>query len=597
MNGIASHPPEPARTACTGAGGATLCNGSSATPACVVCLIGTDCPGTDSICHTARVREPEHLRVLERRGRDDRRARRHRQLQEGGVRQHRRRHLRPRRHRPARSTTATAAPTTSARAEAPSHPTKADGTTCTAPNGGRICSGAVCVQCITVANCPGSDTICRTAHLPRRPHLQRKQRARRERPPNPMPPSTARRTLCDGNGGNTSVADDTDKPVDGDACTSDVCTNGVPSNPDLPRGTPLRGRRIEGVRRTERVQRAHVPRRARRHRHGRADRSASTAVFVEERRTDGSLVGTALALPTAAAGANRPLTMSAYVDVGGRTCRCPRRALPDARRLRGGAGHRQSSSAATAATVNRVVGRVDVGGNVNTTTSYTTACSGNNARSAASTDGSEFWLAGARQRGTGGVWYNHARRDRRRDARVGVDAPTTCASRRDLRQPAVRLLERRDVRRTCSRSASARRRRRTRPRTSLPGLPTSGASPYAYALFDLRGRRPRGSTRCTSRTGDGTAACGVQKWTFNGTTWTRVAILNIAGGTLRLPWRRRLRRRPDGHVDGDHGRDRPTAWSCSSTPAPARRSGRRSRPRRRTPLFRGVAVSPHFAAP
>ena len=73
VNGIPSHPPEPARTACAQSGG-TLCNGSPATPACVVCLIGTDCPGTDTICHTARVREPEHVRVLERSGRDDRRA-------------------------------------------------------------------------------------------------------------------------------------------------------------------------------------------------------------------------------------------------------------------------------------------------------------------------------------------------------------------------------------------------------------------------------------------------------------------------------------------------------------------------------------------
>jgi hypothetical protein len=43
---------------------------------------------------------------------------------------------------------------------------------------------------------------------------------------------------CDGNGQVVSVNDDTDLPVDGKQCTSDVCTSGVASNPALPAGTP-----------------------------------------------------------------------------------------------------------------------------------------------------------------------------------------------------------------------------------------------------------------------------------------------------------------------------------------------------------------------
>ncbi|MBL8740867.1 MAG: Ig-like domain-containing protein, partial [Myxococcales bacterium] len=42
---------------------------------------------------------------------------------------------------------------------------------------------------------------------------------------------------CDGAGAVVSVDDDTDVPVDNNACTGDVCTAGVPSNPDLPAGT------------------------------------------------------------------------------------------------------------------------------------------------------------------------------------------------------------------------------------------------------------------------------------------------------------------------------------------------------------------------
>jgi hypothetical protein len=39
-----------------------------------------------------------------------------------------------------------------------------------------------------------------------------------------------RRSVCDGSGGTTSVVDDTDVPLDGNACTADVCSGGTPSN-------------------------------------------------------------------------------------------------------------------------------------------------------------------------------------------------------------------------------------------------------------------------------------------------------------------------------------------------------------------------------
>ena len=60
----------------------------------------------------------------------------------------------------------------------------------------------------------------------------------------------------------------------------------------------------------------------------------------------------------------------------------------------------------TSATVNRVAGRIDVAGNVDTSTFFTMANSGNNVRSAATTNGTEFWIAGAGGGTAGGVWYN-----------------------------------------------------------------------------------------------------------------------------------------------------------------------------------------------
>ena len=43
-------PPRPANATCS-QGTATRCNGSETAPACVECIVGTDCPGTDGECH------------------------------------------------------------------------------------------------------------------------------------------------------------------------------------------------------------------------------------------------------------------------------------------------------------------------------------------------------------------------------------------------------------------------------------------------------------------------------------------------------------------------------------------------------------------
>jgi plastocyanin len=47
-----------------------------------------------------------------------------------------------------------------------------------------------------------------------------------------------KKSVCDGQGAVTSITDDTDKPIDSKACTDDVCTDGVPSNPGVAQGLP-----------------------------------------------------------------------------------------------------------------------------------------------------------------------------------------------------------------------------------------------------------------------------------------------------------------------------------------------------------------------
>lgn len=51
-------------------------------------------------------------------------------------------------------------------------------------------------------------------------------------------PGDCKKVVCDGKGAQTKINDDADVKVDGFECTEDICTNGVPTNPNLPLNTP-----------------------------------------------------------------------------------------------------------------------------------------------------------------------------------------------------------------------------------------------------------------------------------------------------------------------------------------------------------------------
>jgi hypothetical protein len=117
------------------------------------------------------------------------------------------------------------------------------GSQCT--NGKQCCSG-ICTnrqceaesapQCAVGADCPGSDTecqvrtcsngICGTNNVPSGTVLATQTAG------------DCKTRVCDGNGGVTTTNDDADLPNDGNQCTDDICTAGVPSNPSKPAGTP-----------------------------------------------------------------------------------------------------------------------------------------------------------------------------------------------------------------------------------------------------------------------------------------------------------------------------------------------------------------------
>src|SRR5205807_2533563 len=88
-------------------------------------------------------------------------------------------------------------------------------------------------------DCPGQDTecqqrtcdagVCGVANTPSGQATQQQQTG------------DCLQTQCDGAGGFQQTIDDTDVPNDNNACTTDVCTNGVPSHTDVNAGTSCGG--------------------------------------------------------------------------------------------------------------------------------------------------------------------------------------------------------------------------------------------------------------------------------------------------------------------------------------------------------------------
>jgi len=124
------------------------------------------------------------------------------------------------------------------------------------------------------------------------------------------------------------------------------------------------------------------------------------AVFVDEYTPSGTLVQS-IALPTVVSGNNQPLIASETAVSEGLLNRSTdgRYILLTGYATTLPAGSSLSSSAS--ADVPRTVGRVAYDGSVDTSTALTDFSDGNNPRSAASTDGINFWVGGA----DGGVRY------------------------------------------------------------------------------------------------------------------------------------------------------------------------------------------------
>lgn len=126
---------------------------------------------------------------------------------------------------------------------------------------------------------------------------------------------------------------------------------------------------------------------------GTATLAANTgaAVFLERHRiADGMLIGTPVAMPTAANGANRPFSLSGTGVSEGALTRSV-----DGRYVLLAGYDAPPGTTALLDNSKRVVGRVAADGTTNTTTSFDgISGAGNNVRGAASTDGTALWVSG-----------------------------------------------------------------------------------------------------------------------------------------------------------------------------------------------------------
>lgn len=127
----------------------------------------------------------------------------------------------------------------------------------------------------------------------------------------------------------------------------------------------------------------------------------ATAVFLDEYTTAGALVQS-IPLPTAVSGSNKRLTASGNSTSEGfitRSVDGNYLIVPGYDAATGTA----TITTSTSATINRVIGRVDAAGTVDTTTALTDAISGGNPRGATSTNGTDLWISGTSA--GGGIRY------------------------------------------------------------------------------------------------------------------------------------------------------------------------------------------------
>lgn len=242
--------------------------------------------------------------------------------------------------------------------------------------------------------------------------------------------------------------------------------------------------------------------------------NASAAGFLEERSLATGGILSTIPLPTSTSGANQAIAWAGSSQAEGAVTRSA-----DGRYIvfAGYAIPPGNGSVATSSSnvVKRVVGRVDRVGVVNTTTTLGTAYSGTSIRGATSTDGTVFWASGTGSDTGGGFQY----------ATLGATSSTGITG--ILNNTRVPLIWSGQLYGSAGATSftnvfTVGTGLPTAPSVStpLPGMPTTGGSPYGFVFFDMNPNIAGPDLLYVADDRSQASGGGIQQWNFDGTTWT-----------------------------------------------------------------------------
>jgi predicted extracellular nuclease len=252
--------------------------------------------------------------------------------------------------------------------------------------------------------------------------------------------------------------------------------------------------------------------------------SSATPVFLDEYTTSGGSPVQSIAMPTTDSGANQILTASGTASSEGLLTRST-----DGNYLMlagyDAAVGTASITSSTSATINRIIGRVNAAGAVDTTTALNDAASGGNPRSAVSTNGTDMWIDGS----AGGIRYTTF------GATTSTQLSTTVTNLRQTNIFNGQLY-------VSSQSGAFRLSTvgTGTPTTSgqtivnLPGYPTATTSPYGFFFADLSAGVAGVDTVYVADDNSAGGTGGIQKYSLVGGNWTASGTIASTSGLRGL---------------------------------------------------------------
>ena len=244
---------------------------------------------------------------------------------------------------------------------------------------------------------------------------------------------------------------------------------------------------------------------------GSALSGSATAVYLNEYSPSGTLVES-VPMPTAASGSVNPFTDSGTAASDGELTLSP------SGQYLAAAAYDAAPGTANITSTNAVtVARIDASADVDTSTVLPSFAAGNNVRSAVTSNGTDFWVAGA----ASGVAHTT----------LGASSSTALnTSDTNLRQVSIQdgQLYASSNKNSLTVAAVGTGLPTTAGQTvgNLPGNPDSGGDPYGYVLFNLSG----GSTPDTLYVADSSAG-KVDKYTWSGSKWSSAGSAKVSAVT------------------------------------------------------------------